>query len=109
MKRIKGIGEAIKNFEGEKFTLPGGKDFTFKYGLFNLMTNCIGKDGEESLALMEMGLRLKDSTDVFEFKEEEEAVLKKIINENKPQLFAPIIGAIYEKIKYAEAFKKESK
>ena len=110
MKKIERIDEEIKTYEGESVIVrdKDGKEInlTAKKVLLNLLGTAKGKDGEECIKILNMGIDLNKADKEWEFYEEDEVILKKIINENLPQYFSHIIGIVYKKIKEAKAFKK---
>ena len=116
MKRMTGIDEQLENLNGVKMTVGGGDPtpFTVKKALLQLIGTARGKNGEESISIMEMGLSLKKAVKVWEFKDTDnyEAMMKKIIDDNNmgehgQGYVAFIVGRLAKQLKELESFKGE--
>ena len=111
MKKIVGINDAIKSLEGVDIK-EGDKIVTVKRVLLNLIGSIEGKAvnnfsaGEQSIRILNLGLSLVKSGDDFEFEEQDQSILIQILEENKLRYFATVIAQVYNKVKYAEEFKK---
>ena len=118
MKKIEGVDEQLETLDGIKMVVGNGDEapFTIKKALLRLLGSAKGSGGDESITIMDMGIRLKNAEKDFIINESdnEEAILKRIVNDNitgvdrmtgQPTNFpAFIIGAIYRKVKAAVAF-----
>ena len=89
MKRMTGIDEQLENLNGVKMTVGGGDPtpFTVKKALLQLIGTARGKNGEESISIMEMGLSLKKAVKVWEFKDTQRELRRLIVSDEPDKVW----------------------
>lgn len=106
MKKVTGLKDQIKMFDGEEIKW-GDELLTFKKALLRLFSTYRAENPEESLIVVSLATSLAQSDEEWLFSEDSEAVLKKVLAANPSGFTACIIGPVFEKVKHAIAIKKE--
>ena len=100
MKKIKGLSEVFKGFDGKELD----KEITVKKALLNILGTTVAENGEQAVKIVKLGQELYDAKDEFHFEEADEALLKKAVDGGVRQYVPIVIAKLTEVLNQAVAY-----
>ena len=101
MKKISGLDEVVKQLDGSKFLFLDStkipKELTIKLAL-SVELASMKTSAVESLAILELGLKLMHAGNELELEDSEFALVKKAVESNPNEYVAIIVGQLYKKL-----------
>lgn len=104
MKKIV-VSDVFTDFEGNQLeAVKGGDKLTVRVVLMNLLATMRDFTPDEAGRAMKLGVDLAGATTELVFEDQDEVILKKAAEQNRPGYIVPVVGKLHEVLQAAVAF-----